>query len=203
MNRLVRLLAAFGAAVLAVMTTPLVFWWTDALRGDWSDGRGDTLVVLAGDLFTEAGNGQPAIPGPGTQIRCIYAAWAWRQHSYRRIIVSGSRGAAMAMQTALIGLGVPAERIEPEPAADSTRENALRVGEKLGPEAGPVVLLSSDYHMRRAVAAFRKAGVDVKPLPCPDIAKRANGAYFWRWEAARLLAEETARLLYYSVQGWT
>ena len=89
-----------------------------------------------------------------------------------------------------------------EPRADSTRENAIFIRELLGADAGRVVLLSSDYHMRRAGAAFARAGLAVKPLPCPDIAKRANGAWFWRWEAARLLGMETLQLLSYSGKGW-
>lgn len=203
MNRFVRLLTLFGALVLAAMATPLVYWWTDALRGDWSDGRGETLVVLAGDLLTEEEKDRPAVLGHGTQIRCVYAAWAWREHQYARVIASGGKGAAAAMKTYLIALGIPAERIVLETSAESTRDNALRVKDMLGPDAGAVVLLSSDYHMRRAAASFRRVGLDVKPLPCPDIAKRANGAYFWRWEACRLLTTETARFLYYSIQGWT
>lgn len=197
-----RLLALFGGVVLMAMTTPLVYWWTAALRGDWSDGRGETLVVLAGDLLTDEADGRAATLGHGTQIRCVYAAWAWREHGYQRVVVSGGRGAAGAMKTYLEALGMPGERILLEPAASSTRENALRVRELLGPAPGETVLLSSDYHMRRARAAFERAGMTVKPLPCPDIAKRANGAWFWRWEGCRLLAGETARLLYYSMQGW-
>ncbi len=197
-----RLLGAFGALVLTAMCTPLIYWWTDALRGDWSDGRGDTLVVLAADLLTDESEGRPATLGHGTQIRCVYAAWAWREHGYRRVVVSGNRGAAGAMKTFLTALQVPAERIVLEPAAESTRENALRVRELLGASPGETVLLSSDYHMRRATAAFARAGLAVKPLPCPDIAKRANGAWFWRWEGCRLLAGETIQLLYYSMQGW-
>ena len=197
-----RALAACGAAVVIVMFSPLVYWWTAALRGEWSDGAGDTLIVLAADLVTEEENGRAATLGQGTLLRCVYASWAWKQHAYRRVVVSGARGAAAAMRTFLIALQVPAEIILTEPRADSTRENALFIRGLLGADAGRVVLLSSDYHMRRAGAAFARAGLAVKPLPCPDIAKRANGAWFWRWEAARLLGMETLQLMSYSGKGW-
>jgi uncharacterized SAM-binding protein YcdF (DUF218 family) len=185
-----------------VMGTPLVYWWTEALRGAWSDGRGETLVVLAAELLTEESGAQPATIGEGTYLRCVYAAWAWRENHYPHIIVSGNRGAAAAMGANLAALGVPGSAIELEPQAESTRENALRVKERLAGRGGAVVLLSSDYHMRRATSAFERAGVPVKPLPFPDIAKRANGSRFWRWEALRILVEETARLVYYRIRGW-
>jgi len=191
-----------GALLLVVMGTPLVYWWTAALRGSWSDGKGETLVVLAAELLTERSGEQPATLGEGTYLRCVYAAWAWKDHRYSQVIVSGDRGAAAAMSAYLTTLGVPASVLIQEQEADSTRENARRVAALLAGRKGPVVLLSSDYHMRRAVATFERAGVGVKPLPLPDIAKRANSSRFWRWEALRLLAGETARLFYYKVRGW-
>jgi len=196
------LLASLGALLLVVMGTPLVYWWTAALRGSWSDGKGETLVVLAAELLTEQTGEQSATLGEGTYLRCVYAAWAWKEHRYGQVIVSGDRGAAAAMSDYLTTLGVPSDILIQEPDADSTRQNALRVAKLLAGRKGAVVVLSSDYHMRRAVAAFRRAGVEVKPLPLPDIAKRANGSRFWRWEALRLLAAETARLFYYKVRGW-
>ena len=43
--------------------------------------------------------------------------------------------------------------------------------------------MTSDYHMYRALRAFRKAGLDVQPRPIPDGRKRYS-SWYKRWELA-------------------
>lgn len=70
----------------------------------------------------------------------------------------------------LAALGVPRERLILEAKARDTYENAVFLKEKLGKLGliGPGarwVLITSAYHMPRAIAAFRAAGFDVEAWP--------------------------------------
>jgi uncharacterized SAM-binding protein YcdF (DUF218 family) len=106
------------------------------------------------------------------------------------------------MKDFLVGQGVPASRIEVEDQAASTHDNALRVAELLHGDSTPRVLLTSDFHMRRALGAFRKAGLQVEPLAIPDSHKRLAD---WRerWGIFCMLTEETVKLAYYKARGWS
>lgn len=192
-------LTAAGALLLAVSLTPLVHWWGRALAVDWGSGRGEVLVVLAGAAL---GDG---ILGENSYWRSVFAVQDFRAHSYRRVIISGAsdgaRPVAVAMKQFLIAHDVPADRIEVDTASQSTRENALFTAALLKQETGPVVLVTSDYHMRRAAAQFARAGISVIPHPYPDVEKR-YGHPARRWSAAIDLAVESAKLAYYRWKGW-
>ena len=88
---------------------------------------------------------------------------------------------ARAMANVMTGLGVPPDIITIEEQSKSTRENALFTARMIGGWAGSKVLMSSDIHMRRAHAAFARAGVDTIPVPIPDIGKRWN-SWVDRWD---------------------
>lgn len=105
------------------------------------------------------------------------------------------------MRDYLIFSGVPEAAILVEAASRSTRENALEAAALLKDTPGSKVLLTSDYHMRRAYAAFAKAGLDVLPRPIPDARKRWQ-SWRERWMVACELAVETAKIVYYQLRGW-
>ena len=70
----------------------------------------------------------------------------------------------------LTALGVPRERLILEANARDTYENAVFLKEELGKagELGPGarwVLITSAYHMPRAMGSFRAAGFEVEPWP--------------------------------------
>ena len=96
---------------------------------------------------------------------------------------------------------VPAEIVVTEEAAKSTRESALYVARLLSGEAGSKVLMTSDYHMFRAVRTFRKAGIEVSPRPIPDALKR-YGTYSKVWSAFLDEASESVKIVYYACRGW-
>lgn len=73
---------------------------------------------------------------------------------------------AAIMKDLLVSFGVPQERIILEGASRNTWENAvnsLRLAET--DSERPWLLVTSAYHMPRALGAFRKAGFDVLPYP--------------------------------------
>ena len=130
----------------------------------------------------------------------MYAIFAYREGGFRKIVVSGSK-VSPHMRSLLIAEGVPADVVVTEDRARSTRENALDVGRLLAGDSGSKVLMTSDYHMFRAVRAFRKAGLDVAPRPIPDALKRA-GNRLKLWQAFVEEALESIKILYYAFRGW-
>ena len=197
----VRALAALGLAVVSVTFTPLVGWWAAQLAGPWTDPRGDVLIVLAGEIV---GDG---IVGEASYWRSAYTVMAWREGGWRQVIVSGggdgaaSLRASEAMKIFLESGGVPAGAILSESQSMSTRESAVNLARIVPQLAGRKILLTSDYHMYRAVRTLRKAGIVVMPRPIPDAAKRAQ-TWNLRWEVFQDLLIETSKIAYYRSRGW-
>ena len=94
------------------------------------------------------------------------------------LIVSGpaaGSGAthASVLAAAAITLGVDPQRIVQIDTARDTDDEAQEVRRRLGPGV-PFALVTSAWHMPRAVALMRRAGL--APLPCPaDFLTHANG----------------------------
>jgi len=202
---LVRASAVLGLSVVLITCTPLVGWWAVELAGPWTDARGDVMIVLTGNILS---NG---IIGETSYWRSAYTVMAWREGGWRQVIVSGGGGGAAlpvgeAMKIFLESGGVPAGAILTDSQSLSTRESALNLARMLSETRGAqtrgrTILLTSDYHMFRAVRALRKTGVIVIPRPIPDASKRA-GSWTLRWEVFQDLSIETSKIAYYWSRGW-
>jgi uncharacterized SAM-binding protein YcdF (DUF218 family) len=192
---LTRLLATAGLLLVIVTFSPAVKWWTRLLSGPWYHSQGDVLIVLTSD-------GDAGLIGEFSYWRAVYAVRTWQEGGWKEMIVTGGGGTAESMRAFVLAQGVPGYAVRVEEKSASTRENALFTAAMLHPGDGrKKVLLTSDYHMFRAIRAFRKAGVSVEPLPIPDAGKRANH-YAWRWPVFFGLAVETAKICGYAVRGW-
>ena len=187
-------LIGLGLILLVVTATPLVGWWSTLLAGPWTDPRGEVLIVLGGAVI------DGDVLALNSHWRCVYACRAWKEGRFRKVVVSG-KDVAPLMRDYLVAQGVPAAAIVVEGSSDSTRENALAVKALLAGEPGALVLLTSDYHMLRAFAAFSKAGLKVLPRPFPDGRKRVNSPS-QRWGVFMDLTTETVKLAYYWARGW-
>jgi uncharacterized SAM-binding protein YcdF (DUF218 family) len=189
-----------GLVLVLVTCTPLVRWWAVELAGPWTDLRGDVIIVLTGNVL---GNG---IIGETSYWRSAYTIMAWREGGWRQVIVSGGGGGAFlpvgeAMKIFLESGGIPADAILTDTRSLSTRESALNLAPILAQTPGRKILLTSDYHMYRAIRALRKAGVTVIPRPIPDAIKRA-GSWNLRWGAFQDLVIESSKIAYYWGRGW-
>jgi len=185
--------AALGLTMLLATFSPFVGWYARRLAGPWNDPRGDILIVVSGAAIGE-------FPDENTVVRCLSAVRAYRQGGFRKIVVSGYRTNAH-MRNLLIAEGVPPDVVVMEEAANSTRENALYVARLLANDPGSKVLMTSDYHMFRAIRAFRKAGLKVAPRPIPDVLK-STGAWLRLWPAFVEEAVESGKIVYYALRGW-
>jgi uncharacterized SAM-binding protein YcdF (DUF218 family) len=202
--------AGFVLLLIVLYTSPLVPRLSGWLTGNWGDPKGDVLIVLGG---TQLGDGTF---GVNSYWRAVYGAQIFRQGGFRRLVVTGGRGGypntisiAQAMANLMVGLGVPREDITLEEESRSTRENALFTARLFNQQAGVgsewrtsrKVLLSSDIHMRRAHAAFQRAGLDTVPAPSPDVGKRW-GVWTERWNCIGEVSLEWVKYGYYKMRGW-
>jgi uncharacterized SAM-binding protein YcdF (DUF218 family) len=92
------------------------------------------------------------------------------------------------MRNLLVELRVPRERILLEEQSRNTRENAVHSADLLKARGFETVLLvTSAFHMRRALAAFRAVGVEAIPAPT-DFRRSASkpGVLAWLPDAEAL-----------------
>jgi len=135
--------------------------------------RADLIVVLAGG--EEPMNPPRSIPEiNGAGDRYIYALQLYQQGTAPRVLISGGgiswldNEDAGAVQIAFLLklIGVPEEDLILENSSRNTYENA-RESIKLVEEYGysQIVLVTSAYHMPRAVGVFEEQGFSVIPAP--------------------------------------
>ena len=175
-----------------VLFTPIDSFWAHLYSGKIAHPPGDTLILLtaAPDLQGEISY--------STFWRATYAVRAWKRGTFRQVVVCSAGPATLNY---LVASGIPEQDIVAETRSTTTRENALEAARLISGAAGQKVLLTSDFHMYRALRVFRKAGLEVAPMPAPDALKRGS-SWRGRWSAFQDLAVETVKILYYRVRGW-
>lgn len=192
-------LCALGLLLLVVtIAPPLLNSWANLLSDTYHEPRGDVLIILGADQLDTG-----AI-GVASYWRSIYAALVWRTGNFREVLICGGPPAAplsAPMKDFLVSQGVPAAAIRLETESRSTRENAVNAARLLANTPGKKVLLSSDYHMYRAVRCFRKVGLQVTPTYFPEAVKR-NANWRDRWRVFLDLTEETIKIIWYKLHGW-
>lgn len=95
-------------------------------------------------------------------------------HPGARLILTGGNPdeagltEAGVMRRILLDRGVPEDRLILEDQAESTRDNFINTARLIGAD-GPVALITSSYHMDRALRMARDAGFrDCQRLPAPS-----------------------------------
>jgi uncharacterized SAM-binding protein YcdF (DUF218 family) len=191
---LVTALACLGF-LMALVTVAPPRWYASVLAGPWPVPHGEVLIVLGGDVND---NG---VLGETSYWRSVFGVTAWRNGSWRQVILSGELNTTAPMRDFLVSQGVPASAIAIEGRSKTTRENALNTAQFLRNIPGPYVLLTSDYHMFRAHRAFTKAGLTVTPAPFSDVLKAFHDPVR-RWTGFITLVSETGKIAWYWVRGW-
>jgi uncharacterized SAM-binding protein YcdF (DUF218 family) len=186
--------------VIVVTATPVVQWAAQAWVPEWPDTAGDVLIVIGGGMYSLPP--EAPVATEGTQLRALAAVWLWRQHGYRTIYAVGGDGTAESIRLTMMAAGVPDDRIRTANRSRTTRENAEEVRREIGsPGRLRLVLLTSDFHCRRARGTFAQVGLATVCFPAPDVLKRAQFPV-QRWPCFWLLADEGARLARYWWKGW-
>ena len=169
------LLLAFGWLYLCSTA-----WFADLLMGQLEDGfrpkalsvieRADAIVVLGG--ATRGDTHFSSLGDLNQQAdRIVHALQLYRAGKAPLILLSGgadrdSRPEAELMQEHLELMGVSPRVLLRERESRDTRENALYSAILLrGKDVRSILLVTSGFHMRRAVPLFEAQGFRVIPAP--------------------------------------
>jgi uncharacterized SAM-binding protein YcdF (DUF218 family) len=132
----------------------------------------DAIVVLGGGIAAAHPPERPLPELTDNADRIWQAARLWRRGAAPRIIVSGGTFSpgneaatteAEAMRVFLLDLGVPSEAITDEGKSINTIENIRNVKAIVGD--GRVALVTSAFHMPRALQLARRAGLNAAAFP--------------------------------------
>ncbi len=188
-----RVLAVIGLITVLVISTPVVSWWALAYTGPIERPKGDVLILLSA-----AGDDRGGI-SYSSYWRARYALLAWQTGGFKKIVISGGGGPGIL--NFLVAYGVPREAMLAEWQSTSTRESGIAVARLTRDLTGKKVLLTSDFHMYRAIRVFRKLGIDVAPMAAPD-AVQTSQHWSGRFPAFETMLIESAKIAYYSLRGW-
>jgi uncharacterized SAM-binding protein YcdF (DUF218 family) len=143
-------------------------------RWDQTRGAPDGVVVLGGVVNTYISRRRNEIAvGPSTQ-RLLATVDLYRQYPNARIVFSGGNPSLVFAGSPESDLavpflehwGVPAGDIGVDDAARDTMENALNAKRIAAPKPGERwLLVTSAFHMPRAIGLFRAAGFPVEAYP--------------------------------------
>ncbi len=174
--------------------------------------QAEAIVVLGGGLYAGAPEyGGDTVAGELLE-RLRYAAWLSRSTDLP-VIPTGGSGEAyvpearLAAQVLREEFGVRVAAVEDR--SRTTRENALFTAKILKRKRiGPVLLVTHARHMRRALRAFKRAGVEA--LPAPTLFKAEQRMRFRDLlpdaaalkESSQALHEQLGRLWYRLRNDW-
>jgi uncharacterized SAM-binding protein YcdF (DUF218 family)/glycosyltransferase involved in cell wall biosynthesis len=194
----VLLLAGYGM----LSHTGVVWQVAEPLRVAEPPRPADAIVVFAG------GVGESGKAGEGYQERVKQAVDLHQAGFAPRIVFASGYTflfpEAELMKSLAVDQGVPASAIQLETHAANTRELAASAADLARREGWHTVLLvSSPYHMRRALLTWRKAAPEltVVPTPVPESRFYARGRRVTA-QQIRGIVHEYAAILAYRLQGW-
>jgi len=160
------------------------------------------IVVLGGGLRSDGS------AGISTRERVDYGTILFEQGLGSYLILTGGDKAsgqveAEEMYKIALKRGILPEGIIKETQSSSTYENAIytkKILLRYGIDDG-VILVTSPYHMRRALFCFKKEGVEVLPAPVKNSEIYTYG-FYQNLRNMRLLLREYLALVYYWVKGY-
>ncbi|OFW06391.1 MAG: hypothetical protein A3I61_19755 [Acidobacteria bacterium RIFCSPLOWO2_02_FULL_68_18] len=201
-RRMVQVGGGLLASYILLFQTTAFWLLAEPLRLAAEPRAADVVVVFG------SGVGESGKAGGGYQERLRKALDLYETgHAPRMIFSSGYVFAfpeAYVMRDVALGLGVPASDIILETKAANTRDNVEFVSTILR-ERGwrRILLVSSPYHMRRAMLTWRKLSRDVVVIPSPV----PNSQFYAHergptLEQVRGIAHEYVAILAYWWRGW-
>lgn len=162
----------------------------------------EAIVVLGGGLESD---GSPKV---STLERIDYGIHLFEVGFSNYLILSGGAKAndqveADEMYKVALDKGISPEAVLRETKSQNTYENVLHTKRLLSQHSikGKVILVTSPYHMQRAVSCFKKQGVEVLPAPVNNSEIYAYG-FYQNLRNLRLLMHEFLALVYFRYAGW-
>jgi uncharacterized SAM-binding protein YcdF (DUF218 family) len=216
-----RVCIATAVLTLAIATVPLGSWMITALENRFPVVRElpphiDGVIALGGvanQIVTNA-RGQVAISDAVERLTAL--ASIGRQFPDTRLVFSGGSGLLFHQEIKegdilapfLADIGLDPNRVEIESGARNTYENAIITREFAAPAPEETwVLITSAFHMPRAVGCFRKAGWTVLPYPVDFKSTGQYGPFLdipnfsGRLSALELAVHEWLGLIFYWLTG--
>jgi uncharacterized SAM-binding protein YcdF (DUF218 family)/glycosyltransferase involved in cell wall biosynthesis len=196
------MLLAVVALCLIVFYTNVVWWVAAPLKVTAPIEPADAVVVFAG------GVGESGKAGGGAEERLQRAADLYKAGDARYLVVSSgyvySFPEAEAMRALAVDQGIPPSAIVLEKRATNTYQNVAFVNEILETRHwSSVLLVSSPYHMRRALLVWRKVAPGIRVVPAPPLRSQfydhTRGASL---EQIGAVAHEYLAILGYWRRGW-
>lgn len=172
-----------------------------ALAGPTMVASSDAIVVLSASLLSDKTLTDESLR------RALHGIRLYQRGLAPLIVLSGRERVSPPTEAEIRAklardMGIPADAILLEKAANTTREESMRIGELLlSRNARRILLVTESLHMRRAKLVFERAGFQVLPAPSdeyPQIASAPAGRF---WLMFRVL-QETGGLLYYRTAGY-
>ncbi|MBI3501259.1 MAG: YdcF family protein [Bacteroidetes bacterium] len=153
--------------------------------------------------------------------RLFQAIELYKTGAIKKILFTGGSGSiefanikeGMFVRRYLLTLGIPDKDIWIENESRNTRENAVFTKNLLDEKEysrGKFLLITSGRHMRRAMACFRKVGIDVFPYSVDRDASSVrryaldyllipDAETLWKWDS---LIHEWMGMLIYKIKGY-
>lgn len=186
--------------ILFVAVVPVSLYLLLRRSGELLIARGNRAIPVPADVGIVLGAYTDGYhPSPPLTKRLYVALQLYRQGLVRALIVSGGRGddetvtESKSMKRFLIINGVPSNVIFEERASVDTWEN-IRNSSALMRQLGfqTAIIVTSDYHLPRALAVARRLHIDVSGCPAP------SGSREKRFAMREVLAR-----IQYTLQGKT
>ena len=201
-QRALHLGLALAAVYVLLFYTPAAWLVAEPLRLSAPPAPADAIVVFAG------GVGESGKAGGGAQERVKQAVDLYHAGFASNVIFSSgyvfSFREGEVMRAVAVANGVPPEAIVLENQAVNTYENVARTRRILDQQGWRrVLLVSSPYHMRRAMLTWEKVAphIEVIPTPPPESQFYAHetGASL---EQIRAILHEYGAIVAYWRRGW-
>ena len=201
-GRIIGAVAALALAYFLLFETGLPWVLAEPLHLDAPPRPVDAIVVFAG------GVGESGQAGGGYQERVKTAVDLYSAGFAPRMILQSGYVFALreaeTMRDLALSFGVPPSSILLETTGANTYQDVVRVHEMLKQHRWRrILLVSSPYHMRRAVLVWHKQAPDVQVVPTPvrqsQFYTHDRGASV---DQLRGLAREYVALAVYWWRGW-
>ena len=193
---------ALVALYAIVFHTNAMWWAASPLRIEAPLAPADAIVVFGG------GVGESGKAGGGTEERVQHASEAYRSGFARHLIFSTgylySFPEAESMRSLAMQQGVPADAIVLEQQATDTHQNVVFTRDLMRARGWrSALLVSSPYHMRRALLAWRREAPEIRVIPTPPPKSQFyDHARGMSVEQLRGIAHEYLAIAVYWLRGW-
>jgi uncharacterized SAM-binding protein YcdF (DUF218 family) len=172
-SRAALVIVALLTAYLLIFETNALWWAAEPLKFSAPPERADAIVVFAG------GVGESGKAGGGAQERLKQAVDLYKAGYAQYLILSSgyvySFHEAEAMRALAVDQGIPAGSIVLETHSTNTYQNVQFVTEILRDHKWRrILLVSSPYHMRRALKVWAKQAPESTVIPTPASVSRST-----------------------------